>query len=120
MANSANKIPVTRLQLDRKSGLLIEAPMKALFLRGPIPMDWLSKAANLPGKTLHLAMALWWLKGMTKGNPFKLTRKALDLLNISRDAASDGLVRLESQGLIAVERKSGQRPLIKLLVEDKC
>ena len=115
MSNEDLKIPVTRLQLDRKSGVLTEAPLKALFLRGPIPMDWLSKAANLSGKTLHLANALWWLKGMTKTQSFKLTQKALDLMHVSRDAASDGLLRLEKQGLIAVERKSGQRPTITIL-----
>ena len=115
MTNQDHKIPVTRLQLDKKSGDLTEAHPKALFLRGPIPMDWLSKAANLSGKTLHLANALWWLKGMDKTQPFKLTQKALDLMHVSRDAASDGLGRLEKSGLITVERKAGQRPTITIL-----
>ncbi len=26
------------------------------FLKGPIPWQWLSKAANLPGKVLHVAI----------------------------------------------------------------
>ena len=29
------------------------------FLKGPIPMDWLSAAARLPGKSLHVAIAIW-------------------------------------------------------------
>ena len=115
MTSKDIKIPVTRLQLDNKSGILSEAPLKALFLRGPIPMDWLSEVAGLPGKTLHLAIALCWLNGMTKTQTFKLTRKALDLMHVSRDAASDGLVRLEKIGLISVERKPGQRPLITII-----
>lgn len=115
MTTQDMKIPVTRLQLDKRSGVLTEAPLKELFLRGPIPMEWLSKAANLTGKTFHLAIVLWWLKGMAKTQPFKLTRKALGLIHISRDAASDGLNRLEEHGLVAVERKAGQRPAITIL-----
>ena len=78
-------------------------------------MAWLSKAAQLPGKTLHVAMALWWLHGMAKGKPLKLTQKALDYFNVSRYAVRGGLALLERQGLIGVERKAGQRPTISIL-----
>ena len=115
MSNEELKIPVKRFQLNPELQMLVEAPPKLLFLRGPIPMDWLSKASDLPGKTLHLAMALWWLNGMSKGRAFKLTGKALDLLHVSRDAMRDGLNRLEQHGLIRVERKTGQRPVITIL-----
>lgn len=115
MTNEEVNPPVKRYQLNPKSGTLMEAPPKPLFLRGPIPMDWLSKASDLPGKTLHLAMALWRLNGMSKCGAFKLTGKALDLLHVSRDAMRDGLNRLEQHGLIRVERKTGQRPVITIL-----
>lgn len=111
-------IPVRRLQFDHASGVFVESNKKKSFLRGPIPMEWLDKAAGLPGKTLHVAIALWWLHGMSKEKPFKLTRKALGHLHIARDAAHDSLARLEQQGLIAVERKAGQRPLILILDQE--
>lgn len=108
-------IPVKRLQLDPVTGALIAAPKKHLFLRGPIPLEWLSKAATLPGKTIHLSLALWWLHGMAKGVSFKLTQKSLRSLNVDRGATSAGLRRLEQAGLVQVERKLGQRPTIKIL-----
>ena len=108
-------IPVRRLQLSVETGSLVETPPKALFLRGPIPLVWLSQAAKLPGKTLNVAIALWWLHGMARDRPFKLTRKALKALNVERDAASAGLTRLEQAGLIQVERKPGQRPTVSIL-----
>ncbi len=52
---------------------------------------------------------------MAKGKPFKLTQKALKILNVERGAASAGLARLEQAGLIQVERKPGQRPTISIL-----
>ena len=110
------RIPVRRLQLDRASGGLAAAPHRELFVRGPIPLEWLRKAAALPGKTLNVALALWWRHGLAKGKPFKLTRAALEYLNVERDAASVGLVRLERAGLIQVERKPGQRPTTSLVI----
>ena len=108
-------IPVKRLQLSRATGTLVASPKKGPFLRGPIPLEWLGVAAKLPGKTLNVAIALWWRHGMAKGKPFKLTKTALNALNVERDAASAGLARLEQAGLIRVERKPGQRPIISML-----
>lgn len=109
-------IPVKRLQLDATTGKLAESPKAALFLRGPIPLNWLGSAAALPGKTLNVGVALWWLHGMAKGKPFKLTQKALQTMNVERDAASAALVRLELAGLIRVVRQPGQRPIVFMVV----
>ncbi len=108
-------IPVIRLQLDRNSGVLVEAPPKSLFLRGPIPLDWLGRAARLPGKALNVALAISWLFGMAKNAPVKLTKKALALLNVSRDAATDGVTRLEDAGLIRVTRSPGRCHVVSVL-----
>ena len=109
-------VPVKRLQLDGVTGKLVESPKAALFLRGPIPLAWLGSAAALPGKTLHVGIALWWLHGMAKGKPFKLTQKALQTLKVERDAASAALVRLEQAELIRVVRNAGQRPMVSMVV----
>jgi hypothetical protein len=111
-------LPVKRLQLDPASNTLVEAPKRDLFLRGPIPISWLDKAAALPGKTLNIAIALWWLHGMAKGKPLKLTQTALNYFNVKRDAASDGLARLENSKLIQVERHAGRRPTISILYKE--
>ena len=36
------------------------------FVKGPIPGEWLRLAALEPGKTLHVAMALWYMAGLTR------------------------------------------------------
>lgn len=78
-------------------------------------MVWLNEASKLPGKSINLGLAIWWLAGMAKTKTFKLTGKALDHLDISRDAASDALKRLEERGLIRVQRAPGQRPTVEIL-----
>jgi hypothetical protein len=115
MYTSDKSIPTKRVRLDRVSGGFVDSPIKELFLRGPIPMKWLERAAALPGKSLHLALALWWLDGVVKVKPFKLTGKVLDLLHVSRDATDAGLRRLEQEGLIRVDRATGRRPLIAIV-----
>ncbi len=89
--------------------------MSVPFLKGPIPMAWLNAAAKFPGKTLNVGIAIWWLAGMAKTKTFKLTGKALKQLEVSRDAASDALKRLEARGLIRVQRSPGQRPTVEIL-----
>ena len=113
---SDRHVPVKRLQLSAVSGTLVVAAKKELFLRGPIPLEWLAVAAKLPGKTLNVASALWWRHGMAKGKPFKLTQRALKAMNVERDAERMGLVRLEQAGLIRVQRMSGQRPIISIVL----
>ncbi len=108
-------VRVKRLQLDLVSRQLAISPPKQLFIRGPIPLSWLAVAAKLPGKTIHVALALWWLYGMSNGAPLKMTRQALVALNVERDAERAGLIRLESAGLIRVARRPGQRPLVTIL-----
>ena len=109
-------MPVRRLQLDVISGKLVSAPKKSLFLAGPIPLDWLHKAAELPGKSLNVAFAIWWLNGMAKGKPLKLTRLSLNSFCVKREAASAALNRLEMAGLIHLQRSHGQRPTISILL----
>jgi len=108
-------IPVKRVRHDSSTGKYIGVPLSVPFLRGPVPMAWLNEAARLPGKAINLGLAIWWLDGMAKTKTFKLTGKALDQLDISRDAAADALKRLEGRGLIRVQRAPGQRPTVEIL-----
>ena len=110
-------IPTKRLRLDKATGKWEEAPNKPLFLKGPIPMSWLSVAAKLPGKAFHLAVAIQWLVGMSPAQKLKITAKALELLGISKDAYRDGLRRLEEAELISVERRVGQFPWVSINIK---
>ncbi len=86
-----------------------------LFIRGPIPMVWVSAAAALPGKALNVALALLWLDGMQKIGTIKVTKKALELFNISADAYRDGLCRLRAVGLVKVQDRPGRRAAVEII-----
>jgi hypothetical protein len=115
MSISDLKIPVKRLRPNLESGQIEEVPLSVPFLKGPIPIWWLTRAAKLPGKATALGIALWWLHGMSKDSAVKLTGKALKAMNVSGDAATDGLRRLEADGLVNVQRAKGKRPVVHII-----
>ena len=51
------------------SGIPVVKTAKVYFLRGPIPLPWLQRAASLPGKAYTLGSILWWFKGMNPTKP---------------------------------------------------
>ena len=107
-------VPTMKLRYTPEEGFT-PAKRGGLFIKGPIPMAWISRAAKLPGKVLHVALALFWLAGMKPQQKVKMTRQALDFFNVSEDAYRDALPRLEKAELIKVWRAPGQRALIEIV-----
>ena len=118
MKTERERIATTRLRYDPGQGY-VKAPERLLFVQGPIPMYWISAAARLPGKCLNVALALWWLHCMKKGDWVKITRLSLEYFHVSRDAYRDALLRLSEAGLIMVEMRPGQTASVKVIVGAK-
>jgi DNA-binding transcriptional ArsR family regulator len=85
------------------------------FLKGPIPLDWLSAAARLPGKSLHVAIAIWFTASLNKSATVPLSNIAGLPFGLDRNAKYRALQWLEEAGLILVERKLGRSPVVTLL-----
>jgi hypothetical protein len=89
------------------------------FLRGPIPLDWLSAAAWLPGKSLHVGVALWLEAGLRNSAVVPLSNLTGRHFGLDRNAKYRGLDWLEQAGLISVERKLGRAPIVTILDPDR-
>jgi hypothetical protein len=85
------------------------------FLRGPIPMVWLERAASLPGRALHVGIMLWYVAGLKKSGRFRFSLAACARLGFDRTTASRGLRALEMAGLVVVERRPGCKPIVTIL-----
>lgn len=107
-------VPTVKLNYSATQGFQA-TKRQELFIKGPIPMSWLSSAAKLPGKAVHVALALFWLAGMKPQGKVKMTRQAQNLFNVSDDAYRDALPRLEEAGLIKVWRAPGQRAQVEIV-----
>ena len=112
-------------QADGKSGAAptrLASPMKAKqikgeFLKGPIPLDWLSAACGLDGKAaLAVSLAIWFESGRRRSKQVKLTTAILDRFGVNRKAKYRALASLEQAGLIAVSRQLRKNPVVTILM----
>ena len=82
------------------------------FLRGPVPMWWLSRAAALPGKALAVGIALWFRVGVNGDAQVRLSGPLLERVGVGRKASYGALKTLAASGLITVRGGRGRRPVV--------
>ena len=80
-----------------------------------VPFAWLEAAAKLPGKSMHLAIALLRIATVEQTRRVSLSNLACERFGLNRNAKYRALRSLENGGLIAVERKLGQSPIVTIL-----
>lgn len=105
-----NQIPVRKSPPRHKKG--------QKFLKGPIPLSWLLKAATLPGKAFIVGVAIWYLAGFKRNGPVKVTGKVLRQFGVSRWTSYRNLDALSQAGLIEVCSNPGRCPIVTLLDAD--
>jgi hypothetical protein len=88
---------------------------KDRFIRGPIPAEWIEQAARLSGKALHVALIIRYLDGFERTGTVKLRPSVRNAYGLDRFSCSRGLDQLEAVGLIAVRRKRGSSPVVRIL-----
>lgn len=76
--------------------------------------DWITKAAALPGRSLHLGVALLRQAAIEGKTTFELSPMQVAIHGMSRDASYQALKRLEEAGLIQVSRRAGTLSVVAL------
>jgi hypothetical protein len=87
------------------------------FIRGPIPMDWLAHAAEIPRRNAILVgLVLFHLAGM-RGERVGLVLcvERCKQFGLGRKAVQRGLSDLESKGLVRVDRTAGRCPRVDIV-----
>jgi len=82
---------------------------------GPIPLDWLLRAARLPGRALHVGLGLWHQAGLVGNSQVALSMKLMRSMGVGRCAVYRALHALENAGLVAVARYRGRKPQVTIL-----
>jgi hypothetical protein len=110
----------------RLAGSTIESPappdsparrrVRGEFLKGPVPLAWLSAASKLPGKVaLAVGLALWFEAGRRRSQTVTLTSAILARFGVNRKGKYRGLASLEKAGLIEVVRVPRRNPVVTIL-----
>ncbi|NBT36087.1 MAG: hypothetical protein EBT03_11245 [Betaproteobacteria bacterium] len=87
------------------------------FLRGPVPIAWLARAASLRKPALTAGLCLWFQRGV-KGSsgPIEVRAHVRRRLNISAGQMLRGLRALEAASLIRFEKSGrGRCPTVQIV-----
>jgi hypothetical protein len=95
------------IDLESLAGQMPGRKKKRLFLKGPIPWEWLVAASNLPNRVMKLALVLWLVSGMRRNRTFRFPLSRGKALGLSRDTTRRALQDLERVRLVQVGRKPG-------------
>ncbi len=86
------------------------------FIKGPIPLKWLTTAASLSPTAVKLGLVIWFLSGLTKQKTVKLTNRYLNEFAIHRTSKYKNLKRMEKAGLIRISQRKGESPMVTIVV----
>lgn len=99
------------------------------FIRGPVPLHWLTTAAALSRSAARLSVALWYRLGLTgqhanlvtpneKPLVVRIDRKLRDDCELKRWHVSEGIRDLESAGLVKIIKAGrGRCPEVAVVVQ---
>lgn len=86
-----------------------------LFIKGPIPFDWLQRANAIGGSTGIVAVALWFYAGLSGNKHFKVDSRLDQLCGLTRQTRDHILQRLGYRGLIRLSKRRGSYPTVEIL-----
>lgn len=115
-SGNADIVAVKRLAYNPNTGKHEPRAPTEKFIKGPIPLEWITRANNLPGKAGAVGGALWFLVGVQKSRTIKLTGEVEQIAGCGRKALYSALVALEGAGLVTVERKLGARAVVTIVM----
>lgn len=87
------------------------------FLKGPIPMAWIDRAARLPGRALHVALIIWHRAAMQRKELIHLSASVYHSHGIPLATAKRALRALEQAKLVVVQHQRGKAPRVRLIRE---
>lgn len=103
------------LKASKKARKSLTAKVNELYIKGPYPVSWQTKAAAISPSALVVGNALWLMASITGSKTVSISRDILALYHISRWTYYRCIEEMETQGLISVARKEGKRLYITIL-----
>ena len=87
------------------------------FLRGPIPLAWVARAAQLRKPALPAGLGLWFVRGVSKKTgPVRVSAALRKKVGLSAGQMLRGLRALEGAGLVRfVKDGRGRCPVVEIV-----
>jgi hypothetical protein len=89
------------------------------FLRGPIPLEWLARAAAMRKPALPAGLCLWFVRGVSKKTgPLRVSAAVRKKVGLSAGQMLRGLRALEAGGLVRfVKEGRGRCPVVEIVAQ---
>jgi hypothetical protein len=84
------------------------------------PLAWIQAASPIKGKALAVGVAIWYQAGLKKSQRVKLPSSLLRAFGINRHSGYRALRELERAGLLKVERRRGECPVVEIIDRVDC
>src|SRR6188508_2650910 len=115
------RLPTERLVWDRHKGKFVPASSDIqadAFLKGPIPLDWLSRCRDLSSAAFILGIAVWHSAALhRRQEDIPLTPSILRPFRIAERTKFRVLAQPEAAGLVTVKRERGRSPRVTLVTD---
>jgi len=92
-----------------------ETKLSRRFIMGPIPLPWLAKAFTLTPSAIKCALALFYQRGLSGSDSFKIEPARFRELGIDDTARRRGLRELVDRGLVRLDRTQCKSPVAHLI-----
>jgi hypothetical protein len=120
------KFSIADIDLDKELGIYTQeqkptsipkpsSKTSRLFLKGPIPFNWLQRANSLGGSTGIVATGLWFYVGINNSKHFKVDSKLDQFTGVTRQTRQHALQKLEYAGLVRIRNPKGSYPYVEVL-----
>ena len=93
------KKPPTRPPRHRRGGL---------FLKGPVPLAWLTAAGRLPHRALQTGVLLWFEAGCHRHRVVTFCLARGRVMGMGEQTTRRALHQLAAAGLVSISRKPGR------------
>ena len=92
-----------------------ETKLSRRFIMGPIPLPWLAKTFTLTPSAIKCALALFYQRGLSGSDEFKIEPKRFRELGIDDTARRRGLRELEEHRLVRLAKGQSKSPFAYLI-----
>ena len=83
------------------------------FVRGPIPVAWLARAADISGSAPYVGIVLWHIARL-RGEPFHVSHRDWARFHINWRTGTALLGKLAAHELILLDPKKGKASAVQL------
>ena len=94
------------------------APKLHPFIRGPIDLGWMTRAAGISHATAVVGLMLWHLRSLQRSRTVRLEPRWYGRFGVHRHTVRRSLVALEQAGLVHVEQQPGLPAEVTLLARE--